>query len=104
MLIKNPQASRAITSGYRDPQQNGQGTAGVSNSRHMFGDAVDFQNVTRSVEELDLMNEAADRAGATFVEIRGSSWPCANQDKTKGSILPCAHADWHGPNNDDLAH
>lgn len=97
-LVNDPQASRTITSGYRDPQQNGQGTAGASNSRHMFGDAIDFQNVQRSVEELDIMNEAAQRAGATFVELSGSRWPCANQDPTKGSILPC------GTDKDAYAH
>jgi len=73
--------SRTITSGYRDPAQNG----GASASRHMLGDAIDFQNVTHTVAELNRMNAAALNAGAGYVET-GTVY-CAR-------TLACGHADW----------
>ncbi len=87
---------RTITSGYRTPAHNSNVPGAATASRHLFGDAVDFQNVTRSEAELNKMNKAAKLAGADFVEVVGSPWPCANEDPTKfsGNILPCGHADW----------
>jgi len=79
--------SRTITRGYRDPVQNARGTPGAPDSRHMFGDAIDFQNVSRSPIELQQMNDTAYLAGASFVEDVDSTYSCATS-------LRCAHADW----------
>lgn len=94
--LANYGTPRTITSGYRTPAHNSSVPGAVSNSRHLFGDAVDFQNVTRSETELNKVNKAAKLAGADFVEEVGSPWPCANEDPAKfsGDILPCGHADW----------
>jgi peptidase M15-like protein len=72
---------RTISSGYRDPVQNGD----AGNSRHMLGDAVDFQSTTYSQKEFDDMNAAAIRAQADFIE---------NHHEYCAASLHCAHADW----------
>jgi hypothetical protein len=75
-------SSRAISSGYRDPKKNGS----VGSSRHLFGDAIDFQSVKKDQAEFDHMNLAANLAGADWVET-GPKYPCSK-------TLHCSHADW----------
>ena len=83
-------SARTITSGYRDPVQNG----GALASRHMLGDAVDFQDVSRTLQEFNDMNRAALQAGADFVE---------SVNEWCGASLGCAHADWRYHNRNDYA-
>jgi hypothetical protein len=84
-------APRTISSGYRDPVQNG----GAGNSRHMLGDAADFQSVTYSQAEFDKMNTAALLAGADFIE---------NHKEYCAKTLHCAHADWRYHSKGEYAH
>jgi peptidase M15-like protein len=77
-------SSRTINSSYRDPDHN-TAIKGASSSRHMFGDAIDLKNVSRTVSEFVLMNTAAKLAGADFVE---------SLTEYCGLSLGCAHADW----------
>ena len=67
--------------------QNAQGeNPGAPGSRHQFGDAVDFQNVSHSQPELDTMNRTAREAGASYIEDKPTD-PCVIS-------MGCAHADW----------
>ncbi len=86
--LTGEQTPRTISSGYRDPYQN-QLCGGVLNNRHVYGDAVDFLNVSGTQLEWRNMWAAAGpgKARADFREpING---PCG---------LGCVHADWrqHG--------
>jgi hypothetical protein len=73
---------RQINDAYRDPVHN-TSAGGALRSRHMFGDAADVRNVTRSRQEWDRMWSAAQKADADYIEpING---PCK---------LSCLHADW----------
>ncbi len=77
---------RPINSAYRNPARNGR-VGGARQSRHMYGDAADIRNVSRTQQEYTDAAEAAERADADFVEpLTG---PCG---------LGCIHADWrdHG--------
>ena len=82
--------ARTINSGYRSPVHN-QSVGGAPGSRHLFGDAVDLKNETRTTQEYtDLRNAAKDgnpSAGASWVE--DWSGPCGNG---------CVHADWRDKN------
>jgi hypothetical protein len=82
---------RSISSGYRDPVQNG----GAKNGRHMLGDAVDFQSVTYSPQEFNNMNAAAIRAEADFIE---------NHHEYCAKSLHCAHADWRYHSKGEYVH
>ncbi len=75
---------RTINSGYRDPYQN-QLCGGAPQSRHQYGDAVDFRNVTRTLSEWHTMWSAAGprKANADFREPLNG--PCG---------IGCVHADW----------
>ncbi|MFZ2412146.1 MAG: D-Ala-D-Ala carboxypeptidase family metallohydrolase [Candidatus Methanoperedens sp.] len=77
-----------INSAYRNPAHNAN-VGGAKSSRHLFGDAADLKNVTRTEEEHDFLARMAAYADADFVEdLKG---PCG-----KG----CVHADWrdhYGP-------
>jgi hypothetical protein len=71
-----------INSAYRNPAHNA-AVGGAPASRHLFGDAVDLQNVTRTQSEHDQLAAAAMSAGADYIEpVTG---PCK---------LGCVHADW----------
>jgi peptidase M15-like protein len=71
-----------VNSGYRNPAHNKE-VGGAKNSRHMYGDATDLQNVTRSKKEYNALAAAAHAANADYIEpLTG---PCK-----KG----CVHADW----------
>jgi hypothetical protein len=83
--------SRSISSGFRDPDQNG----GAGNSRHMLGDAADFQSVTYTQPEFDKMNAAALLAGADFIE---------NHHEYCAKSLHCAHADWRFHSKGEYVH
>jgi hypothetical protein len=74
-------SSRIINSAYRNPVRN-QNAGGRANSRHQFGDAVDFRNQTRTQGEWDLMVLAARRARADFIE------------SLEESGIGHVHADW----------
>ena len=74
--------ARQINSAYRDPVHNKK-QGGAKRSRHMFGDAADVRNVTRSREEWERMWTAAQKAEADYIEPL--SGPCK---------LNCLHADW----------
>jgi hypothetical protein len=78
---KQPFRSRIINSAYRVPSQN-KACGGVSNSRHMYGDAADMRNITRTTAEWKAMREAAE-GNASWIEPL--SGPCR---------LGCVHADW----------
>lgn len=75
-------SARIVNSGYRNPARNA-AVGGAPQSRHMYGDAVDFRNVAVTEDEWNKMNAAAVRAKADFIEPRNG--PCA---------LNCVHADW----------
>ncbi|HUI75386.1 MAG TPA: kelch repeat-containing protein [Candidatus Acidoferrum sp.] len=91
--VSNYGQPRIINSGYRDPLQNA-AAGGVSDSRHMFGDAVDLQNETCPSSKVpctstagqsewqDMVN-AANKADADFVE-----------PLTGKCHYNCTHADW----------
>jgi len=73
---------RPLNSVYRNPVHNS-GIGGAARSRHMFGDAVDMRNITRTAQEHHVLRFAANRAKASYIEpING---PCK---------LGCVHADW----------
>jgi hypothetical protein len=81
-------AEREINSSYRDPQRNAK-AGGAKRSRHLFGDAADVRNVTKSQEEWDRMWTAAEKAQADYIEpLTG---PCR---------LNCLHADWRNHTGD----
>ena len=75
-------SARIINSGYRNPARNA-AIGGAAQSRHMYGDAVDFRNAAATQAEWDNMKAAAQRAKADFIEPLNG--PCA---------LNCVHADW----------
>jgi hypothetical protein len=58
---------RIVNSAYRPPAHNAT-VSGASQSRHMFGDAVDLRNVSRTQTEYTFMAQAAIDAGASYVE------------------------------------
>lgn len=76
--------SRAINSAYRDPQHNS-AVGGRTGSRHLFGDAVDLKNASKTLIEYNRMADTARRAHADYVEP--TTLPCG---------LNCVHADWRG--------
>ena len=83
-------ASRISNSGYRSPYHNAHlDPPGAPQSQHMWGDAIDLRNETRTEEEYNAMASKADRnsqqpnASADYVEPIGG--PCG---------LGCVHADW----------
>src|SRR6266850_619579 len=85
-------ASRIVNSAYRNPVRNfSLQPPGAVNSRHMFGDAADLRNETRTEDEWNLMDAAALRAQPDFVEPRDG--PCG---------LGCVHADWRNHSGDYL--
>jgi len=94
VYYQNYGSSPTISSGYRDPAQN---TSGSKNSRHLLGDAIDFQNVSHTSDELQRMNTAAHLAFADFVEEVDTDNPCPNS-------LGCAHADWRNHDPMQYAH
>jgi uncharacterized membrane protein len=74
---------RIINAGYRDPAQNGLCGGVPSTSRHMYGDAADLQNQSRTEAEWSAMYQAAKVAHASWREDRNG--PCG---------IGCVHADW----------
>jgi hypothetical protein len=76
------QPLKPINSAYRNPNRNAR-VGGRPLSRHLHGDAVDLRNVSRTVEEYNLMADNARTAQADFVEPLNG--PCG---------LGCVHADW----------
>jgi hypothetical protein len=75
-------ASRIINSAYRNPKHNNQ-VGGAKDSRHMYGDATDLRNESRTEDEWSNMQAAATRAKADYIEPRNG--PCD---------IGCVHADW----------
>ena len=75
-------AKRPVNSAYRAPKRNKK-IGGAAQSRHMYGDAIDLRNVTRTLAEYEAMRDAANVAGADYIE----PWigPCKDG---------CVHADW----------
>ncbi len=71
-----------INSAYRNPKRN-RNVGGARQSRHMYGDAVDWRNEARTQDEYNARAAAARRAGADYIEPL--SGPCG---------LGCVHADW----------
>jgi hypothetical protein len=71
-----------VNSAYRNPSRNNR-VGGAKGSRHMYGDAVDIKNETRSIDEYNARRDAAKNAKANYIE----PWdgPCGNG---------CVHADW----------
>src|SRR5690606_8243370 len=61
--------SIVLASGYRCPHGNA-AVGGASQSRHMWGDAADMYSAAHpwSFAEWTLLSEAAEQAGATFIE------------------------------------
>ena len=76
-------SARNTTSVYRAPAHN-KAVNGVSDSRHMFGDAVDLLNQSQHQSEWDAMVTAAGLTGAKADYIEPLSI----------SGLPHVHADW----------
>lgn len=77
-------SGRVCNSCYRNPVHNAN-VGGAAQSRHMYGDAADLRNVTRTEGEWTAMQQAAQRANADFIEPRNG--PCD---------IGCVHADWRG--------
>ena len=73
---------RIVNSAYRSPRKNSS-VGGATQSRHMYGDAVDLRNVSGSDEEYNAMVTAANTAKADYIEP--VSGPCRKA---------CVHADW----------
>lgn len=76
---------RPINSGYRNPAHNIK--FGAADSRHVYGDAVDFPNITRTRDEYDKYLAAYTLTGGDFTE-----------PPTQWCKLSCFHVDWryHG--------
>jgi len=85
-------SARTINSAYRNPKHNS-AVGGASNSRHMWGDAADFNNNSYSstncgtgsacLTEWTNMQNAAIAAHRDYLEP--STGPCGYK---------CVHADW----------
>jgi hypothetical protein len=73
---------RIPNSAYRNPSRNAR-VGGASQSRHMYGDAADLRNVSRTTAEYNAMVSAARRAHADYIEP--STLACG---------IVCTHADW----------
>ena len=97
--------SRTINSGYRTPAHN-HAIGGATYSRHMLGDAIDFQSASHTLEELQDVNAAAIDAGADFVEDPSViTTYCANPSPpAPRQPYPCAHADWRYHNKGEYIH
>jgi hypothetical protein len=80
--IAQTSGARTITSGYRCPSQNA-AAGGAHQSRHMYGDATDFANLSGGQTEWNNMVTAAQEANADYIEPQ--TGPCK---------LGCVHADW----------
>jgi hypothetical protein len=73
---------RHINTAYRNPSRNIL-VGGVQRSRHMFGDAIDLRNESRTLDEWTDMVVAAILSGNPWIEpLTG---PCG---------IGCVHADW----------
>jgi hypothetical protein len=77
-------SGRHCNSCYRNPAHNA-AIGGAAQSRHMYGDAADLRNDTRTENEWTGMQQAAQRANADYIEPRNG--PCD---------IGCVHADWRG--------
>jgi hypothetical protein len=75
-------AQRSPTSVYRTPSHNA-AIGGAPHSRHMFGDAVDLANASGTQGEWQNMYNAAQVAGADYIEPQAG--PCG---------IACTHGDW----------
>lgn len=75
--------SMIVNSAYRNPSRNNRIPGSAKQSRHMYGDAVDIRNETRTINEYNQRADAARRSRADYIE----PWtgPCGNG---------CVHADW----------
>jgi uncharacterized repeat protein (TIGR03803 family) len=77
-----PDVVPKINSGYRSPAKN-KSVGGTPGSRHMFGDAIDLQNISGTIAEYKALANAAKMADKSFIEpLTG---PCQ---------LACVHTDW----------
>lgn len=74
--------ARTVNSAYRTPSHNA-AVGGAKGSRHVFGDAVDINNNSRTPTEWNQMHKTALWIGADWIEP--TSGPCS---------LDCLHADW----------
>jgi hypothetical protein len=72
-----------INSAYRNPKRNYGIPGAAGQSRHMYGDAVDLKNKSRTEKEYQKLQKAARSAGASYIEPLDG--PCG---------LGCVHADW----------
>jgi hypothetical protein len=97
---QNYGSSRIINSGFRDPSQNTAcGSTATSGSRHMFGDAVDLRNQSRTVMEWNNMFTAANDAGADYIEYpteacEGGTFHIDVNGETYAGCIGWTHADW----------
>jgi hypothetical protein len=82
-------AALTITSSYRSPQHNAS-VGGANGSRHVLGDAVDVSNSLQTPSNWDLIYNAAQAAGADWLEDKSSKYPC----QCTPSKCDCVHADW----------
>ena len=73
-----------INASYRNPVRNNT-VGGSATSRHMFGEAIDLSNNTRTLAEYNAMVAAARRAGGSHIE-----------PSTMWCKLNCVHAEWRG--------
>jgi hypothetical protein len=79
-----------VNSGYRGPYHNatmtdanGNPAPGATQSRHMYGDAVDMRNFSQTPDEWQVKYDAFHQAGTAYVEPQEG--PCK---------LKCVHGDW----------
>lgn len=72
-----------LDSAYRDPVWNQAQHGHAKNGRHMFGDAADINNKTKSTDEHDRLADEANMAGADFIETVAMA-----------CTIKCVHADW----------
>jgi len=85
----NPNFGFNINSAYRNPVHN-ISVGGKDNSRHIYGDAVDLNNDSQSLDEYNKRYRAAKQAHADWLEdFEGKTGPCKAE---------CVHADWRNHN------
>jgi hypothetical protein len=84
----------ALTSGYRSPAYNATISNARQGSRHMFGDAVDFNNASGTLAQWLKIYNAAQLAGASWLESQNSKYPCRCVLTGPRAKCACVHADW----------
>ncbi|MBX7134005.1 MAG: hypothetical protein K1X67_15135 [Fimbriimonadaceae bacterium] len=92
--LENNIGAVVVNSAYRNPVRNRGVSGSAGRSRHMFGDAIDVNNPTRTLQGWQLIYQAALEAGADWLEGQTSKYPC----RCTPDRCVCVHADWRSSN------